>query len=191
VKGTRRIAGVAAGSWILATAVTSLVVWRAVAVLNDGASTNVLSAPQVSARLSAATATATTPSASAASSTPAPAPTSSSASPRETSETSRGTTAGTASATTPPPTSASPVAVTTPVVNTWTVTGGSVSVSCVGPTISLVYAAPQDGWRVEIEKRGPDRVEVDLQREGQGTKLEATCANGLPQDTLQSTKGRD
>jgi hypothetical protein len=77
------------------------------------------------------------------------------------------------------------------VVQTWTVTGGTVSVSCQAAGISLVYASPQDGWRVEIEKRGPATVEVDLAREGQGTKLKATCVNGIPQETTEANAGHD
>jgi hypothetical protein len=57
--------------------------------------------------------------------------------------------------------------------------------------ISLVYASPRDGWRVEIEKRGPDSVDVDLQRQGQGTKLNAICVNGIPQATTEANEGGD
>ena len=57
--------------------------------------------------------------------------------------------------------------------------------------ISLVYASPQDGWRVEIENRGPGRVDVELQREGQGTKLNAICVNGIPQETVEANEGHD
>ena len=191
----RRIAGVAAASWLLATAVTSLVVWRAVAAFDDGTSTNILSAPQVVERLSAATATSTaTPD------VPTPTPTVATSSPSESSDetpaastpTSAPTTAtrttprSNASATTASSTPSSP-----PVVNTWTVTGGTVSVSCQAQAISLVYASPQDGWRVEIEKRGPDRVEVDFQRVGQGTKLTAICVNGIAQETVGASEGHD
>jgi len=64
-------------------------------------------------------------------------------------------------------------------------------VSCQAQAISLVYASPQDGWRVEIEKRGPDRVEVDFQSVSQGTKLKATCVNGIPQATTEANEGGD
>ena len=63
--------------------------------------------------------------------------------------------------------------------------------SCQAQAISLVYASPQDGWRVEIEKRGPDRVEVDFLSVGQGTKLKATCVNGIPQATTEDNEGGD
>jgi hypothetical protein len=185
---------VAAASWLIATAVTSLVVWRAVAAFDDGTSTNILSAPQVVERLSAATATSTptpvvqtpTPATSASvepSEEPSDTPTSTSS---VTPATTRITPRSTGSATIVNPTPSA-----TPVVTTWTVTGGTVSVSCQAQAISLVYASPQDGWRVEIEKRGPDSVDVDLQRQGQGTKLNAICVNGIAQETVEASEGHD
>lgn len=193
-RSRRRIAGVAAASWVLATAVTSLVVWRAVAAFDGGTSTNILSAPQVSERLSAATATSTptpvvltpTPATSASSEPSEEAPATSTATSSATPATTRTTPPSTESATT---TTSTPPAI--PVVNTWTVTGGTVSVSCQAAVISLVYASPQDGWRVEIEKRGPTTVEVDLARDGQGIKLKAICVNGIPQETTEANEGHD
>ena len=190
----RRIAGVAAASWLLATAVTSLVVWRAVAVFNDGASTNILSAPQVSERLDAATATPATPSATPTpTQTPTPQPTVASATPTSddtsatTAPTSLPPTAATRTVTKPATTTPAPSA--TPVVKTWTVTSGTVSVSCQAQVISLVYASPQDGWRFETEWHATDRIDVNFQRVGQGTELRATCVNGVPQQTSQPTDG--
>ena len=193
-RSRRRIAGVAAASWLLATAVTSLVVWRAVAVFNDGASTNILSAPQVSERLDAATATPAAPSTAATQSqTPTDPPTVESATPS--SDDSSATpppsslppTAATRTSTRPAATTPAPAA--TPVVKTWTVTGGTVSVSCQGQVISLVYASPQDGWRFETEYHATDRIDINFQRVGQGTELRATCVNGVPQQTSQPTDG--
>ena len=184
----------AAASWLLATAVTSLVVWRAVAAFDDGTSTNILSAPQVVERLSAATATSTpTPVVQ----TPIPATSASVEPSEEPSDTPTSTSSTTPATTrTTPRSTGSATTVTStpsaiPVVKTWTVTGGTVSVSCQAAAISLVYASPQDGWRVEIEKRGPATVEVDLAREGQGTKLKASCVNGIPQETTEATEGHD
>lgn len=190
----RRIAGVATASWVLATAITSFVVWRAVATFDDGTSTNILTAPQVSERLSAATATATPTlvvqiptAATSASVEPSEEPSDTPASATSTTPaTTRTTPRPTASAAT-----VAPTAPATPVVRTWTVTGGTVSVSCQAAAISLVYASPQDGWRVEIEKRGPVTVEVELAREGQGIRLKATCVNGIPQETTEANEGHD
>ncbi len=194
----RRIAGIAAASWVLATAVTSFVVWQAVAVFNDGASTNILSAPQVSERLQAATATAAATSASTAvTETPTPSTTASASD--DPSDDPSGSPSATTKPTSPPsttatrttakPSTSAPTVAATPVVKTWTVTGGTVSVSCQAQDITLVYASPQDGWRFETEKRGTDRIDVNFQRVGQGTELRASCVNGTPQQTNQPTEG--
>ena len=193
VKGSRRrIAAIAAASWVLATAVTSLVVWQAVAVFSDGASTNVLSAPQVSERLNAATATSAATSAAATDSDTAAA---TSAAPSPSSDDSSETTqppspsATEATRTSARPATTAPTAEATPVVTTWTVSGGTLSISCQAQVIALVYASPQDGWRVETEKHGTDRIDVNFQRVGQGTEVRATCVSGVPQQTNQSTDG--
>jgi hypothetical protein len=189
-RSRRRIAAVAAASWLLATAVTSLVVWRAVAAFDDGTSTNILSSPQVVERLNAATATSTaTPDAQ----TQTPTASSPSASADDTPDASTPTSPATTATTrtTGSATIVNPTPSATPVVTTWTVTGGTVSVSCQAQVISLVYASPQDGWRVEIERRGPDSVDVDLQRQGQGTKLNAICVNGIAQETVEANEGHD
>ncbi len=192
-RSSRRIAGVAAASWVLATAVTSFVVWRAVAVFNDGTSTNILSVPQVSERLEAATAipaaatsattsqtvtlTTATPSTDDPSETTAPSSPTTSAATRTTSRSSG------------PVTTAPPQSSATPVVKTWTVTGGTVSVSCQAQAISLIYASPQDGWRVEAEKHSTDRIDINFDRIGQGTEMRAACVSGVPQQTTQPSDG--
>jgi hypothetical protein len=53
----------------------------------------------------------------------------------------------------------------------------------------LVYASPQDGWRIETEKHGTDRIDINFERVGQGTELRATCVDGVPQQTNQHTDG--
>ena len=63
------------------------------------------------------------------------------------------------------------------------------SVSCQAQVISLVYASPQDGWRVDTEKHGTDRIDINFQQVGQGTEVEASCVNGVPQQTTQATDG--
>lgn len=191
-RSRRRIAGVAAASWILATAVTSFVVWRAVAVFNDGASTNILSAPQVSERLQAAKATQTPTTSAIPTQATTPSPTTDTPSPETTSESDEPSTSTSVTATR---TSASSAPLTTDpqpaatVVTTWTVNGGTVSVACQEQVISLVYASPQDGWRIETEKHGTDRIDINFERVGQGTELRATCAAGTPQQTNQPTNG--
>ncbi|HET7723497.1 MAG TPA: hypothetical protein VFK68_02560 [Propionibacteriaceae bacterium] len=181
----RRITAVAAASWLVATLVTSLVVWRAVAVFTDGESTDVLSAPQVSARLGSATAT-PRPTSAAPTFTPSPSRSSVETTTRSSSETSESSPASQVS---PQTSSAVPTVAATPVVRTWTVAGGSLSVSCQGQVLTLVYARPQDGWRVETEHHGSDRVDVAFERVGQGTDVRAACVNGVPQQTTVATQG--
>jgi hypothetical protein len=69
------------------------------------------------------------------------------------------------------------------------VTGGTLSVSCQAQVIALVYASPQDGWRVATEKHGTDRIDVNFQRVGQGTEVRATCVGGVPQQSSEPTEG--
>jgi cytoskeletal protein RodZ len=182
----RRVSAVAAASWILATVLTSLVVWRAAAVFNAASSTKVLTPPQVSARLDAATASA--------SSTSAASPSSQTRSRAATPATSRISAAQPATVRPADPsvtTSTAPAAPSTTasaVVRTWTVAGGSLSVSCQGQAISLVYASPRDGWRVETE-RADDVVEVAFERVGQGIEVRAVCTGGIPSQTSQATQG--
>lgn len=194
----RRIAGIAATSWVLATVVTSFVVWQAVAVFNDGASTNILTGPQVSERLQAATAApATATVSSGQTDAPSPATTTETSTENPTSDESSETTtpsnSGTATRTATRPSGPATTATAQPtaatVVKTWTVTGGTVSVSCQAQVISLIYAAPQDGWRFETDKHGTDRIDINFERVGGGTELRATCVNGVPQQTNQPTEG--
>ncbi|MHB1010751.1 MAG: hypothetical protein ACYC1E_16295 [Propionibacteriaceae bacterium] len=176
-----RITAVAAASWVLATAVTSVVVWRAVAVFSVGESTHVLSAPQVSARLGSATATPVPTSA-----TPAATP-SRSADPGP--RTTRPASEGSVAQSSPQPSRTAPTITATPVVRTWTVPGGTVSLSCQGQVITLEYARPLDGWRVETGRHGADRVDVSFERVGEGTDMKASCVDGVPQQSTVATDG--
>lgn len=72
-----------------------------------------------------------------------------------------------------------------PVVRTWSVDGGAVSVSCVQDVVSLEYATPSSGWRVDAKERGPGaRVLVELEREGTETFVQAVCVAGTPEFSL-------
>lgn len=176
-----RITAVAAASWVLATVVTSLVVWRAVAVFTGNEKTDVLSPPQVSARLGSATTTRVPTSA-----TPASTP---SRSEGTETRTLRPTSEASVAQSPLEPSSASSTVAAAPVVRTWTVTGGSLSVSCQGQVISLVYARPQDGWRFETAHHAADRVDVSFERVGQGTDVKVSCVNGFPQQSAVATEG--
>jgi hypothetical protein len=67
---------------------------------------------------------------------------------------------------------------------TVSVTGGQVSVRCIGATILLRIAQPQDGWRVEVGDSARAKVAVSFRRGDEegwiGTKVTAVCAQGTP-----------
>lgn len=191
----RRIRTVAVLSWLLATGLTGTIAWRAVAVIDDGAPrTGVLSQPEVAAALASARATArptTTPTASA---TPRPSTTAPGEGPSPTDAATGGPT-GRPSSTQAPTTSSDPGVPAPPPApepapateaRTWAVAGGTVAASCSGAAITLLYATPQDGWTVEVGSAGPEQVEVELSRDGQETKVRATCVDGVPTQTTSS-----
>jgi cytoskeletal protein RodZ len=73
---------------------------------------------------------------------------------------------------------------TAPVRRTWSGAAGVVTVQCRGAAVSLVGAQPSaDGYAVDVEDRGPERVEVELQQAGEDgaeTRVRARCAGGSP-----------
>ncbi len=69
------------------------------------------------------------------------------------------------------------------VQDTWSGAGGALVVSCTGARIVLDGAPANDGWSVEVEARGPDRVRVDFEERGEAereTRVEAGCRDGRP-----------
>jgi hypothetical protein len=185
----RRVGSMVVASWALATVITGLVVWSAVAVLDDGTRTDVLSGAQVSGLLQSTSATpATTGAATSVTIPPAPTePETSSSGASGTTSTTDSTapvrTTRTASTTTKVPT-ANP----TQVARTWNVRGGVVSVACTNKTISLLSASPADGWRVTIDSAGPDLVKLEFTSGEKETKVGGSCLAGVPQ---QSTTEHD
>ncbi len=179
----RRVGLMVVASWLLATVFTGLVVWRAVAVLDSGTRTSVLSGAQVSGLLASQT-----PTASGAPTTQSPGVTippattatasTSSAAPATSSSTVVASPTKPVSSSTP---SSSPTA--SPVARTWSVNGGVVSAACTGSAISLLYATPSDGWRVKIERRGPDSISVEFDNGDHETKIRGSCVAGVPQQT--------
>lgn len=175
----RRIRTVAVLSWLLATGLTGTIAWRAVAVIDNGAPrTGVLSQSEVAAALASARATPrpTTAPVPTTSATPEPSATTPGESP------SPADTSTPADPVPPPPPQPGPAAQ----ARTWAVTGGTVAASCSGAAITLLYATPQDGWTVEVGSAGPEQVEVELSRDGQETKVRATCVGGVPTQTTSS-----
>lgn len=67
---------------------------------------------------------------------------------------------------------------------TFSLDGGQVSVRCTGITIRLRIAQPDDGFRVDVERAGPEEVHVIFRRgdeedEG-GAQVTAVCVAGTP-----------
>jgi hypothetical protein len=60
------------------------------------------------------------------------------------------------------------------------VTGGHVGASCRGGAIHLDTAIPVDGWGVQVDDSGPDKVVVEFSRGDTDSKAEAICKGGLP-----------
>lgn len=79
----------------------------------------------------------------------------------------------------------------TVVRRTWSGPAGSVTARCTGGDVSLQSASPNDGWTVEVEKRGPDEVEVEFrERDGdRRTKVDAECSGGVPRFSVENEGG--
>ena len=64
------------------------------------------------------------------------------------------------------------------------VAGGQVSVGCIGATVGLRSAQPDNGWRVEVEASGPREVVVSFEsgedETERGSQVTAVCASGKP-----------
>lgn len=71
---------------------------------------------------------------------------------------------------------------------TWQGTAGLVRVTCRGPSISLTGASPNPGWRINIGSRGPQEVEVELEKQGgeRHTQVRAVCSGGTPRFTVHN-----
>lgn len=93
------------------------------------------------------------------------------------------------SATSQPPAGSAPSARP----GTWQGTAGLVRVTCRGPRISLTGASPNPGWRISIGNRGPQEVEVELEKqEGERhTQVRAVCSGGAPRFTVHNEGAGD
>jgi len=57
--------------------------------------------------------------------------------------------------------------------------GGTVAVECTGSeTVRMLYATPANGWRIAVESRGPDEVEVEFVRGDSELRTRAGCGGG-------------
>lgn len=84
------------------------------------------------------------------------------------------TTTTTTTTTTPPQTSTTEP----PATQTYTLVGGSVTLSVGNGEVWVVSAVPAPGFRVEIEKPGPIEVEVDFESNDHKSELSAHLENG-------------
>jgi len=152
-------------AWALAAVVAGTLAWWAVTLVGSAAGRSrdgVLSASEVAEALAAERA--------AASATPLGTP----------------STPGATPAQTPDPTTSTAGPGAAEVSRTWDVVGGQVAATCAGPTISLLYATPIDGWTVEVKDSGGEHVEVEFRRGEAETKVRATCLAGVPEAVTES-----
>lgn len=86
------------------------------------------------------------------------------------------------------PPASSPPASVPPVVTarrtTWEGVGGSVVAECRGSAISLFAAQPDEGYRAEVKKSGPEEVEVQFEgreeESASSAEVSAWCESGRP-----------
>jgi len=88
---------------------------------------------------------------------------------------------GSTSSSTPPSSTAQSQAASGPVGATFSTSGGTVTVSCQGSTISLISASPADGYTLAVRSSGPQFVDVDFNGQPSGSAVRAFCnRNGQP-----------
>jgi HSP20 family molecular chaperone IbpA len=59
------------------------------------------------------------------------------------------------------------------------VTGGQVTISAADPEVWLVAAVPAAGYSVEVEKSGPEKVEVEFKSGDGESSFQAEFENGV------------
>jgi hypothetical protein len=63
---------------------------------------------------------------------------------------------------------------------TYSSPGGQATVRCTGDEISLVSAAPANGYQVKVDNDGPKMVTVSFSGSGGEYQISAACQNGSP-----------
>lgn len=74
-------------------------------------------------------------------------------------------------------------------IGTWRGSAGTVVVACTDARVELRSATPSDDWRVQVDKRGPEEVEVDFERTGEAegeVKVDARCRDGVPRFSVET-----
>ena len=80
---------------------------------------------------------------------------------------------------------ANPRATATPraAVRSWQGSAGVVAVSCDADAIVLRAASPDDGWSIEVDRRGPREVRVEFEsgaEDDRRTEVRSRCSGGVP-----------
>jgi hypothetical protein len=169
VRTSGRLGTVVVGAllWLLVVAAGSVLVWVVISRAGQDVGSGAVAPP---------TAAPSAPSAPTSSSTPRPSRTPSASS----------TTARPSGSPSASPTTARPSGTGRPplVRRTWSGPAGVVTVQCRGRAVSLVGAQPSaDGYTVDVEEAGPERIEVELKQggdDGGETRVRATCSDGVP-----------
>ena len=169
-----------AGLWVVATALATVVGFLIVGAVSGRVITADLPAPAATATGVEArpTTTASFPAVSSTTATTALASTATTTPP-----VTRPTTATTAEP--PPPTTAPPATERA----TYTMRGGILSVACTGASIALESATPDDGYRLRVDRTGPDRVEVRFESDDGGSRAEVRCVDGRPSPDIEAESG--
>lgn len=85
----------------------------------------------------------------------------------------------------PPPPAPTPPAATTN-TQTFSLIGGTASVSCTGSQVTVNWATPKSGFQVETgSSSGGTQVEVKFRSDTHESKLEAWCAGGQVQSKVR------
>lgn len=69
--------------------------------------------------------------------------------------------------------------------------GGHVAWTCAGDVLTLTYATPVDGWRVELEPQGPAQTEVDFRRDDEELRVRIGCVDGQPTSSTEQSSDYD
>lgn len=184
----RRVA-VVVGAWVLVAVAGSWLVWAVVSAVGQEQLAGGAGSARPSAVGTAASPTPPAPGPSGADATgaPEPAPTPSP------SRTPRGDAAPTTPPRTTTPTRTGAPSAGSPATRTraWSGPAGVVTTRCTGSRIELAGAsASADGYVVEVEDRGPERVRVEFEGRNDETvpetRVEARCVGGRPAYSVRS-----
>ena len=83
-------------------------------------------------------------------------------------------------------TSTTPAAAPVPTVRTFQSTGGSVTVSQNGNSLTLVAAVPASGFAADVRKSSGDSVEVRFSSGKRESRVEVKLENGVAQERVEN-----